>query len=179
MTSITKTDIIKKLAGIIASESAKGQGDYYDCLLWIADLDEDDVRAEGISIDQIADRAVQCYAAASESAQRKIYAQVAMVAAKYAVSLGLDIEAAVPGITEECLSAYLVADNAYRADEGFRALTREELIADLIDPIGLSAFWIGARSISAERVDAVAYAAYKYISSETPSKDHVEVRCDD
>ncbi len=177
MTSITKTDIIKKLAGILAGERDKGQGSYYDCLLWIADLD--DVRAEGISIDQIADQAARVYAGASENAQRKIYAQVARVAAKYAVSRGLDLEAAVPGITDECLSAYLVADNAYRADEGFRALTREELVADLIDPIGLSAFWIGARSISAERVDAVAYAAYKYLSSDSQSKEHVEVRLND
>ena len=80
-----------------------------------------------------------------------------------ASSKGFEVEAAVPGITEAAINATVVWDNIDRAEGGFRYLTREEVIDDLIEPVPLSAFCTGIHVINQPLVDATVRAAIKYL----------------
>ena len=80
-----------------------------------------------------------------------------------AVSKGFDLEAAVPGITEAAITATVVWTNIDHAEGGFRYLTREECLDDLVEPIPMSAFWTGIHVINPPLVDATVRAAIKYL----------------
>lgn len=94
---------------------------------------------------------------------RDTYLAAVRTLVDHAVSKGFDLEAAVPGITEAAINATVAWDNIDRAEGGFRYLTREECLDDLVEPIPMSAFWTGIHLINPPLVDATVRAAIKYL----------------
>lgn len=97
--------------------------------------------------------------------ERETYLMIARTLVDHAVSKGFDFEAAVPGITEAALNAAVVWDNIGRAEDGFRYWTREECLDDLVEPVAMSAFFVGIRLINPPLVDATVRAAIKYLNT--------------
>lgn len=95
--------------------------------------------------------------------ERDTYLTIARMLVDHAVSKGFDFEAAVPGITEAAINATVVWTNIDRAEDGFKYLTREECLDDLVEPIPMSAFWTGIHLINPPLVDATVRAAIKYL----------------
>ena len=94
---------------------------------------------------------------------RDTYLDAVRMLVDRAVSKGFDLEAAVPGITEAAITATVVWTNIDHAEGGFRYLTRDECLDDLVEPIPMSAFWTGIHVINPPLVDATVRAAIKYL----------------